>query len=177
MKLALRIDASEGEDSPCPVPIARWGTFEPVLERELLELHPDAARYQAVELGISLMTPDEIREVNRDHRGLDEPTDVLSFPLWEEEGCFAPDPMLAGAVLPLGDILICPPETVRLHPALPSHEALCLVLAHGFLHLLAWDHDTEEHQKAMWAQQDALKVRLLDALAAERSEDGSAPHA
>ena len=43
-------------------------------------------------------------------------------------------------------------------------DALCLVLAHGFLHLLAWDHDTEERESAMWARQDAVKQRLLDVL-------------
>ena len=88
---------------------------------------------------------------------------MLSFPLWEADGRFLPDGTLT-ELLPLGDILICPEEVARLHEGLPPEDALCLMLAHGFLHLLAWDHDTEERESAMWARQDAVKQRLLDVL-------------
>ena len=111
---------------------------------------------------MTLAAPEEIRRLNREYRERDEATDVLSFPMWEGEQGFAPDPMMP--VLPLGDVVICPEETARLHPELPLDEALCLMLAHSFLHLLAWDHDTEERQTAMWARQDEIRARLLDAL-------------
>ena len=166
MKLVLRIDAPEDGEPQSPVPIAAWSAFEPILEAELLELFPDMSRWEQAEVSVSLLSPDEIREVNQDYRECGEATDVLSFPLWEEDGRFVPDPMLADSVLPLGDVMICPPEA-RARSGEPSDEAaLCLMLAQSFLHLLAWDHDTDERQSAMWARQEALRDRLLAALRA-----------
>ncbi len=174
MKLVLRMDApDDGEEQPAgPSPdgeipsradeAARnldWKSFEPVLERELLELYPDAARYDLAEISVSLMTADGIRRLNKDYRDCDEATDVLSFPMCEEDGRFVPD--VDVPVLSLGDVVICPEETARLHPELPEKEAVCLMLAHSFLHLLAWDHDTDERRDAMWARQDELKARLM----------------
>ncbi|MCR4817763.1 MAG: rRNA maturation RNase YbeY [Fretibacterium sp.] len=171
MKLVLNVDASDEGEPQSPVPIT--SALEPVLERELLELYPDAARCELAEVSVSLMTPEEIRRINREYRDCDEATDVLSFPMCEEEQTpsgekFSLD--LSMPVLPLGDVVICPEETARLHPELPPDEAMCLMLAHSFLHLLGWDHDTEERQKAMWARQDALKARLLAALAADEKD-------
>ena len=60
----------------------------------------------------------------------------------------------------LGDIVICPEETARLHPELCEREAMCLMIAHSFLHLLGYDHDTEEKQAEMWALQDRIAGRL-----------------
>ncbi|MCR5346851.1 MAG: rRNA maturation RNase YbeY [Fretibacterium sp.] len=173
MKLVLNVDASDGGEPQSPVPIP--GGFEPVLERELLELYPDAARCELAEISVSLMTPDEIRRLNREYRDCDEATDVLSFPMCEEDGIFAPDP--SSPVLPLGDVVICPEETLRLHPELPPDEAMCLMLAHSFLHLLGWDHDTEEHQEAMWARQDALCARLLAVIESGGKSGTSCPSA
>ena len=169
MKLVLNVDASDEGEPQSPVPIT--SALEPVLERELLELYPDAARCELVEVSISLMTPEEIRRINREYRDCDETTDVLSFPMYDGEGPFAPD--ISMPVLPLGDVVICPEETARLHPELTPDEAMCLMLAHSFLHLLGWDHDTEERQEAMWARQDALKARLM-AVAGTRTSCPSA---
>lgn len=163
LRLELHVDGPEEGEPQSPIPLSAWGAFARVLEEELSSLCPEIARYGTVELSVSLMGADAIRSVNRDYRERDEATDVLSFPLWEEDGRFAPDGAMA-ELLPLGDILICPEETARLHGDLSREEAFCLVLAHGFLHLLAWDHDTEERELAMWSRQDAMKTRLLDAL-------------
>ena len=161
MKLVLRIDAPDDGDAQSSGQDVNWHAFEPILERELIELYPDAARYDSAEISVSLLTPDEIRRINREYRECDESTDVLSFPMCECDGQFVPDDV--SPVLSLGDVLICPEETARLHPELSEKEALCLMLAHSFLHLMAWDHDTEEHESAMWARQDAIKTRLMAA--------------
>ena len=166
MRLELRIDPSEDGDPQSPGPISAWRAFEPVLESELLSLCPEAARCEAAEVSVSFLPPDAMREVNGEYRGCPEATDVLSFPFCEEDGRFAPDLMPGGPILSLGDVLICPEEAARLHPDLSVEERLCLLLAHSFLHLLAWDHDTEERREAMWARQDAIKDRLLTALGA-----------
>ena len=113
-----------------------------------------------VEISLSFLSPDEMREQNRAYRDVDAPTDVLSFPLWEEDGVFRPDITLP--VLPLGDILICP-EYVRSESEGEEAcgSAMALMLAHGFLHLLAWDHDTPEREKTMEEVQERIRAALI----------------
>jgi probable rRNA maturation factor len=136
-----------------------------ILGEELPLLRRIAGQYAEAEVSVSFLSPSEMRDVNKRYRGVDEPTDVLAFPLldWEEE-MFAPSASLG--LLPLGDVLICPEEAEREHAPLKRPEALCLMLAHGFLHLLGWDHDTPEAQRDMWERQELIKSRLFDALAA-----------
>ena len=159
MKLHLRLGAP-GEAEPLDFfPPAE--KLEGVLEKELPLLYEDIGNYEEVEVSVSFLDKAEIREINKNYRGIDEPTDVLSFPLWEKEGRFVPE--LPFGLLPLGDILICPDEAEREH-GLSRPEAFCLVLAHGFLHLLGWDHDTPEKERAMWERQELLRLKLFRAL-------------
>ena len=127
------------------------------LESYLAELYPDSKLYETAEISLSFVSPEDIRALNRDYRDVDEATDVLSFPLLDEEPVDIPElPVLA-----LGDIVICPEETARLHPELSLHEAICLMIAHSFLHLLGYDHDTEDAQAEMWALQDEITAKIL----------------
>ena len=154
MKLSLCIDAPDGADgdsssiSPEHIP-----DIEHILAEELEALYPASKEYQEAEISLSFVSPDSIRELNRQYRDIDEATDVLSFPMMDEEEAILP-------VLSLGDIVICPEEVSRLHPELPPHEGLCLMIAHSFLHLLGYDHDTEEAQAQMWELQDRIAGRL-----------------
>jgi probable rRNA maturation factor len=77
------------------------------------------------ELGLVFVGPDEIRELKRDHLGVDEETDVLSFPI---DGS---DPVPEGVPRALGDVVLCP-QVVRDEWRQP--------LTHGLLHLLGYDH-------------------------------------
>ena len=108
MKVHLRLDNSEDADPASSTPFGDiLSAAGGVLEAALRELPaPGGGMPGTVEISVSLLTPGEMEEQNSRHRGIDEPTDVLSFPLWEEEGEFRPDRTLP--VLPLGDILICP---------------------------------------------------------------------
>ena len=80
---------------------------------------------QEAELGISWVTPDEIRWLKSEHLGIDEATDVLSFPI---DGL---DELPAGVPRALGDVVICP-QVVADEWRWP--------LVHGLLHLLGHDH-------------------------------------
>jgi probable rRNA maturation factor len=80
------------------------------------------------ELGLALVGPDEIRELKREHLGIDEATDVLSFPI---DGR---DPLPEGMPRALGDVILCP-QVVG--------EAWRAPLIHGLLHLLGYDHGEE----------------------------------
>jgi probable rRNA maturation factor len=80
------------------------------------------------ELGISFVGLDEMRELKRDHLGIDEATDVLSFPL---DGR---DDVPEGVPRALGDVVLCP-QVVGADWRGP--------LVHGLLHLLGYDHGVE----------------------------------
>ena len=80
------------------------------------------------ELGIAFVPPDEIRALKREHLGIDEATDVLSFPI---DGR---DPLPEGVPRQLGDAVLCPQVT---------GEAWRRPLVHGLLHLLGYDHGGE----------------------------------
>ena len=77
------------------------------------------------ELGIAFVVPDEMRSLKREHLGVDEPTDVLSFPIDGNE------PLPSGEPRALGDVVLCP-QVVG--------EDWRAPLVHGLLHLLGHDH-------------------------------------
>jgi probable rRNA maturation factor len=80
------------------------------------------------ELGLAFVGPEEMRELKRDHLGIDEPTDVLSFPI---DGR---DQLPEGVPRQLGDAILCPQVT---------GDAWRAPLVHGLLHLLGYDHGDE----------------------------------
>ena len=80
------------------------------------------------ELGLAFVGPEEMRELKREHLGVDEATDVLSFPL---DGR---DELPAGLPRALGDVVLCP-RVVGDDWRTP--------LVHGLLHLLGYDHGAE----------------------------------
>jgi probable rRNA maturation factor len=89
------------------------------------------------DLGIAFVGPDEIRGLKREHLRIDEPTDVLSFPI---DGT---DDLPAGLPRQLGDVVICP-QIVG--------DAWQEPLVHGLLHLLGYDHGDEmERREAVLA--------------------------
>jgi probable rRNA maturation factor len=91
-------------------------------------------------LAIELVSEDRIRELNRDHRGKDEPTDVLSFPIDEDGPVVGPRE--------LGDVVICPEHTADMVEA----------VVHGVLHLCGYDHEHDDGQ--MLALQDRVVASL-----------------
>ena len=80
------------------------------------------------ELGILFVGPEEMRALKREHLGIDEATDVLSFPI---DGR---DPVPDGVPRQLGDAVLCP-QVVG--------DAWRAPLVHGLLHLLGYDHGAE----------------------------------
>jgi probable rRNA maturation factor len=80
------------------------------------------------ELGLAFVGPEEMRELKREHLGIDEATDVLSFPIDGKE------PLPEGIPRQLGDVVICP-DVVGAEWRWP--------LVHGLLHLLGYEHGDE----------------------------------
>jgi probable rRNA maturation factor len=100
----------------------------------------EAARVADGHLSLELVDAGRIRELNREHRGRDEPTDVLSFPI---DG---PGP--SAGPRELGDVVICPEHTADLAEA----------AVHGVLHLCGYDHETDDGEML------ALQERILAAV-------------
>jgi probable rRNA maturation factor len=98
------------------------------LARKVLE----AEAIEDGELGIAFVGPEEIRALKRQHLGVDEETDVLSFPI---DGR---DALPEGVPRQLGDAVLCPQVT---------GEAWREPLVHGLLHLLGYDHGPEMLRK------------------------------
>jgi probable rRNA maturation factor len=103
-----------------------------------------------------VITDDEgIRELNRDFLDRDAATDVLAFAAQEQAGDFVTAPE-AGAYL--GDVIVSYPRAVAQAEELghPVGLELDLLVVHGVLHLLGYDHATEEEKAIMWVRQDAI---------------------
>lgn len=110
-----------------------------------------------VEVGVLLTDDARVRGLNRDWRGQDRPTNVLSFPA-REPG----DPWPPAGPVPLGDVAVALETVLREAAAEGKAPAdhLAHLLVHGTLHLLGHDHEDDAEADAM----EALEVRVLAGL-------------
>lgn len=97
------------------------------------------------ELSISLVTEPEMAELHERYAGEPDSTDVLLFPL--------DDDVPAGERRLLGDVVICPAVAARQGSDLQAE--LRLLVVHGVLHLLGYDHEEEAARRTMWERQEA----------------------
>jgi probable rRNA maturation factor len=109
-----------------------------------------------VEISLSFVSLDEIHELNRDYRGVDRPTDVLSFPMFDsldelEAACGMQggESGEEGQPVPLGDVVICMDKIIEQAEEFGhSRERETVYLfTHSVLHLLGYDHLDEGEQK------------------------------
>lgn len=103
------------------------------------------------EISVTLTTDEIIHEMNRDSRGVDRPTDVLSFPVFDED-------FGVGRAI-LGDIVISYDTAVR-QAREYGHSIdreIAFLTVHSMLHLLGYDHETsQEDEKDMFARQENI---------------------
>jgi len=112
---------------------------------------------QDLEVSVRVVDEEEGRALNRQYRGRDYATNVLSFPL--HTGGVAEPP--AGLPLALGDIVICGPVVVREagEQGLGNTEHFAHMVVHGALHLLGYDHESEAEAREM----EHLEAQILAA--------------
>ncbi|MGG4253854.1 rRNA maturation RNase YbeY [Bacillus licheniformis] len=112
------------------------------------------------EVSVTIVNNEEIQKINKEYRGKDYPTDVISFAL--EEGGEG-EVEIIGADMPpvLGDIIISV-DKAREQAEEYGHSLmreLGFLTVHGFLHLLGYDHMTEEEEKEMFTKQKEILNR------------------
>lgn len=115
------------------------------------------------EVSVTLCDNAYIKKLNREFRSKDTPTDVLSFPMYED-GNFPPDECLPGA--PIGDIVISV-ERAREQASELSHSTereICFLTVHSTLHLLGYDHERsqDEDERQCDAQREIIAQMTFD---------------
>lgn len=112
----------------------------------------------SVEISVLLTNDAAVQELNRDYRGQDKPTNVLSFAALDDDE----SPVVVGAPILLGDIILayetCAREAVEQGKSVAHHTAHLVV--HGTLHLLGWDHEEDEAEAE---EMERLETRILAA--------------
>lgn len=144
-ELAVELDVGEGLEATWEEPRIR-ALVQSIVRREV------GSGYWAISL--HLVGDEEIRDLNREHRGKDAHTDVLSFPLHDPSGMrFVVPP---GQPIELGDVVISHPRAVeQAHEFGHSVEReVAYLAAHGVLHVLGYDHEAEDERAVMRAKEE-----------------------
>lgn len=139
-------------------------TLERLAMRMYDHVWPEWREHRDLTISVQFSGAADMQEINSQYRGVDAPTDVLTFPLFEVDGQFCPPEGMTP--LTLGDILFCRDiirKNAKEHGVSDVSE-LALVLFHGMLHLLAWDHDTPEREAVMWKVQEHYRDQFLETL-------------
>lgn len=111
-----------------------------------------------IEVSIMFVDNEQIQLLNKQYRNIDEPTDVISFALEEQE-----EVEIIGRTIPrvLGDIVISIPMAKQQANDYNHsfQRELGFLAVHGFLHLLGYDHETEQNEQTMFQKQKDILER------------------
>ncbi len=140
------------EQSDVEIDLDRW--------RDLARSALSQEGVETGELNLLFIDEHEMQGLNALHMGDDRTTDVLSFPLDGADGATAGESLI-------GDIVVCPAYAARQAPGPAGStghrgidDELALLIVHGVLHLLGWDHADAEQTRAMQAREQVLLDRL-----------------
>ena len=158
MTLDIAIDAdAEWDSSKDWAALARSAAIAAIAESAFPQLGQGE---RTVELSVRLTSDDEVHALNAQWRGKDTPTNVLSFPMAEDDELESPAG--DGPELMLGDIIlargICAAEAMEKGVELESHAAHLMV--HGTLHLLGYDHMDDDSAADMECREIRALARL-----------------
>jgi probable rRNA maturation factor len=130
------------------------------IARQILKAEGVAPPY---EVSLVFTDSETVKQLNRDYRGVDEPTDVLAFymlPQKEADDSFALPP---DGVTRLGEVIISYPQAVEQakEQGHSTERELALLIIHGILHLLGYDHEEPEEEAEMRTREKALLEKYL----------------
>jgi probable rRNA maturation factor len=115
------------------------------------------------EVSLVFTDSETVRQLNRDYRGVDEPTDVLAFSMLPQKGTDSSFPLPPDGLTRLGEVIISYPQAAEQARELghsPERE-LALLIIHGILHLLGYDHEEPEEENKMKEREKELLARCL----------------
>ena len=130
---------------------------ELMTEAATLVLENEGADTERSEISVTFVSGEEIRELNRDYRGVDRVTDVLSFPQFGPDEDFPEE-----GPIELGDVVICRDKIVEQAAEFGHSEAreAVYLFTHSVLHLMGYDHETEEEKQEMRAAEEKVMAEL-----------------
>lgn len=139
-------------------------TTDKEINQELINsVIAESLKYEGIsdncEISVTIVDNKEIHSINLKHRGIDRPTDVLSFPLIDFDKETLPDD---GTKIYLGDIIISiekAAEQAKEYGHSLERE-IGFLTAHSMLHLLGYDHITSEEEKIMFKKQEEILENL-----------------
>jgi probable rRNA maturation factor len=125
------------------------------IARRVLEAENVGAQ---TEMGLVVSSDERVQGLNRDYRGRDEPTDVLAFSAREEAAGLPPFIPPPDGVLHLGEVIISYPQALiqAEEHGHPLQKELAILLIHGLLHLLGYDHEKSDAKRKMQAREKEL---------------------
>ena len=115
------------------------------------------------EVGLVFTNSETVKQLNRDYRGVDEPTDVLAFYMLPQKKEAPPFALPPDGVTRLGEVIVSYPQAVeqaREQGHSPERE-LALLVIHGILHLLGYDHEEPEGESKMRGRERELLEKCL----------------
>lgn len=128
--------------------------YETLMKRVIRTVVSEQYPNHKFEVNVTVCDDETIHQINKEHRNIDRPTDVLSFPFYDFD---TPDQMTM-----LGDIIISRDTAYRQakeYGHSPKRE-FCFLAAHSALHLLGYDHETDEEREIMEAKQREILDKL-----------------
>jgi probable rRNA maturation factor len=158
-----------------PEATPEWAALaERVLPQALTWLTARGQAPARCEVSVALVGEDRIHELNRQYRGIDAPTDVLSFSQLDGAGPAPPD-LPADYLVPLGDIVVSVPRMRAQAVDYGHSEAreLAFLLVHGLLHLLGYDHETPDDARIMRAAEEDILAAAGLSRATDTAPDGA----
>ena len=161
--VSLMIDCPRWRDIDMGVPLENL--LETLVKTTLLSVNPPVlSAAENIDVSITLMNDETIHGINREYRGKDKPTNVLSFPQLQPREVHLAE-VSNSAFLPLGDILIAL-ETIEREAKEEGKDLqdhLAHMVVHGCLHLLGYDHMTDDEA----ADMEGLETAILTGLGYE----------
>ena len=110
------------------------------------------------EIGVTVADGEEIRELNREYRGVDSVTDVLSFPQYDDMDELAADLEDGSGTVLIGDVVICYDRVLTQAEEFGTgvKREFVYLFTHSILHLLGYDHMEDEEKREMRAREEEI---------------------
>jgi len=136
------------------------GSWVKKIVRQILKAEGVVPPY---EVSLVFTDSETVKQLNRNYRGVDEPTDVLAFSMLPQKGTDSSFPLPPDGLTRLGEVIISYPQAVaqaKEQGHSPERE-LALLVIHGILHLLSYDHEEPEEEIQMRERERELLERCL----------------